>query len=98
MIALHPEVVFNYSNGKYFDAIGNEVIMHIESKRVNSFQITNPFDNTEKIDIYFSQWEDVQGFSFPMQVQIIQGGKKEYFFKFYEVKVDAPSFNKILLL
>ncbi|WP_420580055.1 DUF4292 domain-containing protein [Reichenbachiella sp.] len=97
MIAHQPQLVFNYSDEKYFDAIGNEVKFKFdpESKRVESFQITNPFDSTEKIDIYYSQWEDVQGFMFPMHVQIIQGGKDEYFFEFYEVKVNDPSFSKI---
>ena len=97
MIAHQPKVVFNYLDGKYIDAIGNKVKFKFEpeSNRVESFQITNPFDSTEKIDIYYSKWEDVQGFMFPMQVQIIQGGKDEYFFEFYEVKINDLSFSKI---
>ncbi|WP_422360676.1 hypothetical protein [Reichenbachiella sp.] len=97
MIAYQPQVVFNHSDEKYFDAIDNEVKVKFEpeSNRVESFQITNPFNSIEKIDIYYSKWEDVQGFMFPMHVQIIQGGKDEYFFEFYEVKVNDPSFSKI---
>lgn len=97
MIAYQPQVVFNYSNGKYFDAAGHEVKIKFEpnSNRVESFQIINPFNSSEKIDIYYSKWEDVQDFTFPMHVQIIQGGKDEYFFEFYEVRVNDSSFSKI---
>ncbi|SMD35309.1 hypothetical protein SAMN04488029_2445 [Reichenbachiella faecimaris] len=97
MISHNPKLVFNYVDGKYFDTIGNEVdfIFHENSDRVQSFQITNPFDETERIEIFFSKWEEVQEFEFPMQVQIIQGGKNEYFFEFYEVKINDPTFSKI---
>ncbi|WP_456459638.1 hypothetical protein [Reichenbachiella sp.] len=97
LIAHQPKAVFNYRKGKYFDAIGNEVKFQFEpeSSRVEGFQITNPFDSTEKIDIYYSQWEDVQGFMLPKHVQIIQGGKDEYFFEFYEVKINDPAFSTI---
>lgn len=97
MIAFNPKLVFSYSNGKYFDTIGNEVEFTFDQVlgQVKNFQLTNPLNNDEKIEIFFSKWESVQDTELPMQVQIIQGGKDEYFFEFYEVKINDPALSKI---
>ncbi|MEO9803314.1 MAG: hypothetical protein ABJF04_08715 [Reichenbachiella sp.] len=98
MIALSPSMIFNQTNGgRYLDNQGREVVFKYDSlsDRILSFNLINPFDTLESIEIYYSQWEKVEGLELPMQVQIIQGGKDNFFFEFYEVKIDAPTFAKI---
>lgn len=97
MIAHDPKLVYNYSNGKYFDPVGREVTFQFdsESNRVESFQMINPFDGVEQIDVFFSKWEKVQDVELPMQVHIIQGEKADFFFEFYEVKINDPKFTKV---
>lgn len=97
MIALKPEIVFVKKENKYFDATGNEVLLEYENQtnRIAKFSITNPFDPKENIEIIYSDWTDVQGVELPMKVRIIQGGKDEYFFNFYDVKINDPGFSKV---
>lgn len=97
MIAFDPKLVYRYSEGKYYDPVGNEVkfTFGTESNRVESFQIINPFDENEQIEVFFSKWENVQDINLPMQVHIIQGGKADFFFEFYEVKINDADFSKI---
>jgi len=97
MIAYQPNLVFNSSKGKYFDVLENEVKVEFDSNtnQVRSFRLTNPFDSLEHIDIFFSNWEQVQDIVLPMSVKIIQGGKDEFFFEFYDVKINDPEFLKV---
>ncbi|MEP2026470.1 MAG: hypothetical protein ABJH98_18575 [Reichenbachiella sp.] len=97
MIAYNPKLIFNFIDGQYLDTAGNEVFFTFDkkSKQVQSFLITNPYDTEESIQIIFTKWEDINGIDLPMQVHIIQGEKDEYFFEFYEVKINDDLLIKI---
>lgn len=98
MIAYDPGLVFQ-STGKdsYVDGVGREVVIHRDnSGKIQEFQLVNPFDSTEQIKVFYSDWKSESGIELPMKVRILQGDKAEFLFAFYEVRVNDPSFKKVV--
>ncbi|MEO9965852.1 MAG: hypothetical protein ABJF11_08695 [Reichenbachiella sp.] len=98
MIAIEPAFIFTLTaDQRYLDSTGRIISIKNDSTgaRIHSFELTNPFDSAELIEIYYSNWELVDGHELPMHVKIVQGGENEFYFDFYEVKIDDPTFTKV---